>query len=446
MRCDYEIASREGIVRRFSLHQRHGIYYAQLVNPESGKYMTPRSTGVTSRDEAIATVTEWLRDGVPTGRLRTYRPAQEVFDIEKFVGELRHMPLTLDDAARLIAVLRERGFIEGGIAKAGTESELFVDFLRTFWAADGPYIRERKAYGHAITKRHWREAQRIVERRWAQAWQGVRLCEVKRNDLKTFLMRESEEGHAASTINKTYAVVSVALRWAYRNELLPSDPSVGVPRFRGKATKRGILTPEEVGALFELDWHDRRYKTAFAVAVTTGARLGEVLALRPVDVQDDRLRIEHGWNHDDGLKSTKTREVREVPLLPSIRQMLLDLAAENPHGPGPERFIFYGRYPEGPIDAKLTLYHFKKALESIGIDQVMQKERVLTFHGLRHYFATHMADRLDSRKVMQATGHKTEAMLEHYADHRTEEDLGIIRGAAEEEFTRILSFKKAASE
>jgi len=432
-------------MRRFSLHQRNGIFYAQLYNPQTGTYMSARSTGTTVRDEAIATVTDWLRDGIPVGHNSEHSAIQKVFDLDKILQDLKRMPLDNNDAARMLAILRDRGLIEGGVAKGSTQSELFVDFLRRFWGEDGPYIRERRAYGHAITKRHWREAQRIVERRWAPTWQGVRLCDVKRVDLKTFLVHESEQGHAASTINKTYAVASVALRWAFRNELIPTDPSIGVPRFGGKAAKRGILTQKEVSALFELDWHDLRYKTAFAVAVTTGARLGEVLALRAIDIKDDRLSIEHGWNHDDGLKTTKNGECREVPLLPSVHNMLTELAAENPHGAGDDRFLFYGRYPDGPIDGNLVLYHFKQALQAVGIDEAAIKDRVLTFHGLRHYFATHMANHLDQRKVMQATGHKTEAMLEHYADHRTEEDFGIIMEAAEHEFGKVLAFNARAA-
>jgi hypothetical protein len=54
---------------------------------------------------------------------------------------------------------------------------------------------------------------------------------------------------------------TTALRWAFQNELIPSDPTLGVKRFSGKAKKRGVLTVEEAQRLFELPWDDERSKT-----------------------------------------------------------------------------------------------------------------------------------------------------------------------------------------
>jgi hypothetical protein len=48
---------------------------------------------------------------------------------------------------------------------------------------------------------------------------------------------------------------------AFQNELIPSDPTLGVKRFSGKAIKiRGVLTVEEAQRLFELPWDDERFQ------------------------------------------------------------------------------------------------------------------------------------------------------------------------------------------
>jgi len=56
------------------------------------------------------------------------------------------------------------------------------------------------------------------------------------------------------------------------------------------------------------------------------------------------------------------------------------------------------------------------------------------FHLWRHYYAARMEDRLESRKVMLATGHANGAVFESYADHATAEVFEEVRAAATEAF------------
>ena len=59
---------------RFSLHKRNGKFYAQLYSEELRRYLTARCTGTTNRNDAMLTVSEWMRDGWPTGRGRSMKP------------------------------------------------------------------------------------------------------------------------------------------------------------------------------------------------------------------------------------------------------------------------------------------------------------------------------------------------------------------------------------
>ena len=52
-------------MRSFYIHRRNGVYYAELINPATGSKLTAKSTGKTDRDEALITVAQWLRDGIP---------------------------------------------------------------------------------------------------------------------------------------------------------------------------------------------------------------------------------------------------------------------------------------------------------------------------------------------------------------------------------------------
>ena len=64
--------------------------------------------------------------------------------------------------------------------------------------------------------------------------------------------------------------------------------------------------------------------------------------------------------------------------------------------------------------------------------------RGIDFHSWRHWFAKNMADHVDMQTLQEATGHKTAAMLEHYADHELEGDLARLGVAAGEAFKGIL--------
>jgi integrase len=65
--------------------------------------------------------------------------------------------------------------------------------------------------------------------------------------------------------------------------------------------------------------------------------------------------------------------------------------------------------------------------------------RGIDFHSWRNWYAKTMSDRLDAKAVQRATGHKTAAMLEHYADHAAEGDLARLGVATGEAFSELIA-------
>jgi integrase len=243
--------------------------------------------------------------------------------------------------------------------------EPFIDFLRGFWSFDSSaYVREKIAHGQRITRRHCIDMRGRIKH-WEADFASSHLGEITRKQLSDFGVSLSQKGLAPASINKIITAGAVALRWAFENEMIPTNPAAGLKTFSGFAHKRGILEPEEVRALFATEWEDERAKVACLTAATTGLRMGEILALRPSDVGVDRLYVRHSWGITEGLKCPKNGEEREVPLLPGMRESLLSLASRNPHKVGDAGFIFFGRYPDRPLDANRILFGMRKALVSM---------------------------------------------------------------------------------
>jgi len=428
-------------MRRFYLHTRHdGIIYTELVDPQTGTKLNARSTGTKDRDEALLKIAEWLKSGIPTGREKTPRRLEAAASIETVLKVIRRTELNSDDALRIVQLLKDRNLIDIAAIKPGKGTVLFLEFLEEFWDYDSsPYIREKLAHGHSIGKRHCYESMSRLNKYWQPAFKDKRLGSITRQDLKSFSLSLADNGLASATINKIMAVGTTCLSWAFREGLIPTDPTIGLVNFSGEAKKRGILTPIEAQALFASRWKDKRAYAASLLACTTGMRSGEILALKREDIGERTLNVRHSWSAYDGLKSPKNGETRRVPLLPEVRSKLLELAAENPHGS--DGFIFYGNLADKPVDRSVLLDGLQGALADIGINA---QERGIVFHSWRHYYAARMADRMTADQVSRITGHKSRAIFEEYADHITEENLEEVGRVGAEVFGNILQFKKGA--
>jgi integrase len=60
------------------------------------------------------------------------------------------------------------------------------------------------------------------------------------------------------------------------------------------------------------------------------------------------------------------------------------------------------------------------------------------FHGWRHFFTAYMRPRLADKLLQTQTGHKTAAMVEHYADHLLPGDRDKISAAQMSAFAGLL--------
>jgi hypothetical protein len=142
-------------MRRFSLYRRGRVWYAQIFNPLTRKYLPGRPTGESDRRAAEHVADDWLRDGIPEPRGKQRRPIADTFEISALIQAIRKAPLTPVDAERIVRALKDQELIETVVVKAGPGGEGLVAFLKRFWDFDAsPYVREKLAHGHRMGRRH----------------------------------------------------------------------------------------------------------------------------------------------------------------------------------------------------------------------------------------------------------------------------------------------------
>ena len=82
---------------------------------------------------------------------------------------------------------------------------------------------------------------------------------------------------------------------------------------------------------------------------------------------------------------------------------------------------------EKPFDRKIWRVELQNELKLMGI----KNYREIVFHSWRHFFTTYIEPSLTHSDLQKVTGHLTERMLEHYADHETERALTNVGKAVE---------------
>jgi hypothetical protein len=286
--------------RDYYLYQhKNGVFYAELMDPSTGARIARRSTGTRSRDEAVAAVTLWLRDGLPPKKGEKRRTIEAATGLAAILQSIRQTSgLDTDGALQIVKVLRGQGLVDFPVTKAGPGKQGLIPFLLAFWNYDqSPYIQDKLLHGHSESRRHCVEAARRVKNRWAAYFADRALNSITRQDLRDFAL-SMKTAISPKTINNVLSVGIVAIRWAFTEGLIAEDPTRGLVRFSGGETKRDVLTEAETEALFAADWKDNRVYAGALLAATTGLRSGEVRDIRKDDIGDLILTVKHSYYHE----------------------------------------------------------------------------------------------------------------------------------------------------
>jgi integrase len=230
----------------------------------------------------------------------------------------------------------------------------------------------------------------------------------------------SAGGVSPALLAKVAATLRAALKSAVQMGLIAVNPALAVEKPRGgPKAEMAVWSPDEL-CLFRQAVRGDKLESLYLVAIDTGARQGELLALawECLDLEAGTARIVRSLQERSGvhkLKETKNKSSRRVVRLsPETVKSLADLR---------DRTITAGFYKsDGPVFADRKGGWLRKSnLRNRGFLPAIKRSglKPIRFHDLRHSAATNWLlgganIKAVSRRLGHADPHITLTVYSHY--------------------------------
>jgi integrase len=222
-----------------------------------------------------------------------------------------------------------------------------------------------------------------------------RLCDITRVDVQHFLADKRKNGFSGSSTHGIRTAISKVLQAAVDWNLLEQNPARGIRiGDRAPKTERLYLNPNEVGRL--LASLPEPCRTLVLVAVLTGMRIGEILALRwkAVDLVRGLIQVRETISEGKfGSPKTKSSR-RDIPMSQPVREAFRAQFASC-RQKDLEDLVFTTRN-QTPLNPKNLLRRvLQPACKSLGLP-------LISWHSFRHTHATQLAEVGESLRTAQA--------------------------------------------
>ena len=252
---------------------------------------------------------------------------------------------------------------------------------------------------------------------WADRYGHKFISEITRVDISSGLY-ELSKSLSNATVNRYRSVLSVVFSYACRHYELPDNPVHYIPSKLEDNARIRFLSDDErarlFGAVKQSSW-DKLYLLVL-LAITTGARKGELVNLRWSDVDLDRQTA--------FISTTKNGQPKVLPLTDSIIVELGKFVRSD------NSLIFNS---EITMDKPFCFYkQWKKVLLSADIKD-------FRFHDLRHTTASYLAQSGASLlEIADVLGHKQISMTARYShlciEHKTKLVNNVLGSIGDREY------------
>lgn len=299
--------------------------------------------------------------------------------------------------------------------KAPFFSDLATSYLK--WAATNK-------------SREGRDDRYLYNNHLASRFDGKRLNEIASLDLEQMKADLSKKGLAPATVKHCL----VLLRQIYNKAVLWSlyngpNPIKGVKMPVLKNDRQRFLSPEEADALLKkLSAYNSPLCDMALLSLHCGLRAGEIFNLKGSDLDFDNALI--------NISDPKNKERRQAYMTMTVKAMLDRRKPDKPEG-----YVFKDRRHGGKIDAISKT--FREAVAELRLNESIKDTRkLITFHSLRHTFASWLALQGESLlTIKEMLGHKTLTMTQRYA-HLTPDHKKTASYKLERQFFDRIASKK----
>jgi site-specific recombinase XerD len=179
-----------------------------------------------------------------------------------------------------------------------------------------------------------------------------------------------------------------------------------IPRPKKPFILPNVLGEKEITCLFNAITN-LKHKAILFTAYSAGLRVSEVVNLKLEHISSDRMQIK--------IVAAKGKKDRYVNLSPVLLDVLRGYFKKSK--PSPLLFLFESEIPGQAYSSRSAQKVFQRAKQAAGI------RRDITFHSLRHSFATHLLEKgIDIRYIKDILGHFSIKTTERYT-HVSKEKL-----------------------
>jgi integrase len=247
------------------------------------------------------------------------------------------------------------------------------------------------------------------------------LARIGQRDVRAWVAGLTAKGLAASTVQRSYQLLSKVMAAAVDAGMIPQTPYRRVPLPRIERKEMRFLSPAEVWKL--ADAIDPEYRALILLGAFGGLRIGEMAGLRRgrVDLDAGTVQVIEVITEPKGqlyFGPPKTSARRRMVGLP---RFVVDALAERMAGPGsPEELVFAG--PQGGA-LRVTLFRRRFWLPATRAAELDG----LRIHDLRHTaVALWIAAGANPNEVAAWAGHASVSFtLDRYGHLYPEADLSL---------------------
>lgn len=280
----------------------------------------------------------------------------------------------------------------------------FENYAAHFYDEDSIYFKDRAVELSENTKNNYK---RNLTNYLMPYFKTMKLSDISYSVLKQFRTSLLESGLKTSSVHNTMSILKHILTAAYRDDVIAINPFDKLEPISAKGQDRDAFTLAEVKQLYNIIGEE--FQRQILLMALTGMRISEAYGVRYSDIKTSEggikyIDLKEQFNNKK-YKPLKNKDIRPIPITEDIYNLLEPDAYDDTR-----TAKFYKVYNEK-----------KEVFDNY-------KERLLSFHSLRHFFITNAkSSGVIESKVEFIAGHKLKKMASVYTNYKPDDLKEILQ-------------------